>query len=436
MMNFSKINKDLIEISPMFGYDKEDIIDYLSKKMLVREFDGKFDESGRLVIKLHDNDLELLDIGYGMLKEKFNVSYQDFRRNKITIDNCERKLFKHLLTIGFNKDFLETVSKYKLPSSELFFVLSVNYGDMLLASTKNSFTSCIDLEKGEYSITTFGNLFSNGRAIAYLTDLTPKEHLGVKSFKMFLRSFVVVDQNGNLRNSLIYPLRTTMEFNVGDLKIKPIDKKTKIKYNYDIRLNKFNFMIFPYIDNGCIIKSTKTKGFIEYYGEIKNRANVILNDNKVYDYNSILKHCSEKGLENIDSLIKKHCDCCGSLEQKNITIKGKNYCESCIDELNVSCDFCGKAHKKIRQTIDGKVICETCRKKEELTICKTCGSVFAGSKELTQCTFCSLHKDDVYKKISYKNNDNFYDFDKHVKESDLDNFLTWDEELGEYILKD
>ena len=95
------------------------------------------------------------------------------------------------------KLFFETIGRKKLPlkNGAAYFVISLNMADFMLASTAESWTSCINLEsnyEGGYWAGLPGLIGDKNRAIMYFTDLSKKEFRGIKSYKMISRTWLLL----------------------------------------------------------------------------------------------------------------------------------------------------------------------------------------------------------------------------------------------------
>ena len=210
------------EICAYFGYDYKVVNDYLENK---KEEELKFVrdcENQRFIHKMTDQDKALFDLGYKVLREKRNdldIDYNSYSRNKIMIDGQERKLFRYLK----DPKLSEEVGKYKLPNKDLYFVISTNPDDFVLCSTNNSsWTSCTDLNNGDFKYTAMGNVFTGGRFIMYVTDLKEKEFLDAKSYDMFFRAFGFVGEDGKLYGNIWYPMREIMDIYIDYIHINSV----------------------------------------------------------------------------------------------------------------------------------------------------------------------------------------------------------------------
>ena len=426
-----------------FEYSK--CLGYLSKREVADEL--KFlakEKEQRIFIELTDRDLENIDQGFALFKKYFDVplEYRDFKENKITVGKQSYKLFKYIFQ---NKEFIEKygiekmkviseeIGRYKFPNEKLYFCISLNYNDFLLASTKNNWTSCINLENGDYKRTVFGTLFNKGMFITFITDLSSKEYKDLKSYKMFLRSFGFVEQSGKLMTTLYYPLRTNFEFSKDGIELKNPQAEVKSKYNFDIVYNDKRAFVFPYIDKGKIIKYGNNYCFVTGCVGDRYEAKVVVDD-KLLSFDDYYFFGSEKGR------VKKHCDICDTESGFITTINGINYCRDCLPNHKEVCSRCGET-KSCRIDDKNKYICDDCMTAED-NICPVCGTVFPKTRMHT-CKFCrSKHLDAFGRYMFYdKKKDNTYTYSKHLllKEGDIelaDDTIIWDDAIGEYTKKE
>ena len=179
------------EISEMFGYNFNTLKSYIDNWQPVEELKWLSDHQDRRFIReIADEEREYFDRGWHELREAkpdLKISYRDFVDNKIEVNGQKRKLFKYIN----NKELSELVGKYKLPKTKLYLVISTNFDDFLMCSTDNSWTACTNLKNGDFRYTTIGNIFTNGRFIAYVTDLNLNRLKGLKVIICFIVALVL-----------------------------------------------------------------------------------------------------------------------------------------------------------------------------------------------------------------------------------------------------
>ena len=415
------------ELTDFLGYNFTDVENYINNYSPVEEL--KFLNSykdRRLFIELTNKDLENIDEGYRILKNKnIDVSYDDYRENKITIEGQKRKLFKYLLANKLcSQRIAEDIGAYKLPNKKLYLVISTNFDDFLMASTKNQWTSCINLNGGEYNFTVAGNIFLDGRFIIYITNLEKKEYKGLESYNMICRSFGFIDTEGNLRSILYYPYKTQFDLTLNDMTIKAPAGDVESKYSLKLKIpTKSDVYLSPYLD-ACKLKDGKL-----YFCNFASVLEAFL-PTVYYSANDFVSYDSYMlGLPEIEFLpddaeapyeeyIKKHCDICESTKGKIVTYRGKNYCPSCFASHKEVCDICYKEAPCIH-TEDNQWLCEECAR--DLPRCEKCGDV-KRTNSYKNCRFCrSKERKDIYRNPSFEyikyispNKINFYNLETHM----------------------
>jgi len=171
-----------------------------------------------------DNDyikLERLDNGWSLFVDTFrrfindyNVSYSDFRNNRVTMNKQEVKLQKalnmyykennrnsrcsswdDLHTPQCIKKHMEQIGAKTLSKTGgLQLVLSLNFADWLLCSTAETWTSCLNLNSS-YDTTFWaglpGLIGDKNRSMLYLTDGQKKNYEGIIVDKVLSRTWVL-----------------------------------------------------------------------------------------------------------------------------------------------------------------------------------------------------------------------------------------------------
>lgn len=423
-------------------FDYANCSEYLLNRKIASELDFiKSKENERLFIELSNDILESIDHGFILFKKYFDikVSYEDFRKNKIKVNNQTFKLFKYIfqnkeIVEEYGEDKLKAISeeigKYKFSNETLYLCLSTNINDILLASTSNNWTSCINLINGDFKRTIFGNLFNQGIFIIYITDLKKKQYKNIESYNMLLRSFGFVDEESNLISTLYYPTRTNFDINLKDLKISYPRKEIKSKYCFDLIRNEKNAFVFPYIDKGRIIKVGNDYSFVTGSSQDRYIANVLVDDELV-KFENYFYYGSNR------NIVKKHCDICFSESGIITTINETNYCKTCLPNHKEICYKCGK-ETSCNLTDGNDYICKDCLTEEDNS-CPICGTIFPKTRMHT-CKFCRSKYKDAYNKYMYYNKikNNTYTYWKHLllKDGDIeekDDNIAWDDTQGIYI---
>lgn len=422
------------ELSELFGYDYSVLKDYIDNWQPVEELAWLNQFSDRRFIReIKDEEREYFDRGWKELREAkpdLKISYRDFVDNKIEVGGQKRKLFKYIN----DKDLSELVGKYKLPKTKLYLVISTNFDDFLMCSTKNPWTACTDLTSGDFKFTTLGNIFTKGRFIAYVTDLTQKEFMGLESYKMFYRCFGFINQNNEMVGNLWYPIKEYMSFPNEHFKsVTEVENKIS-KYGFDKIFNNFDFFVYPYLDYSLFTKDDKFEFLDSYF---RFHPIIEYKNGETKSYSSRIMY-SENGLE---ESLWRFCDCCKTKKGNIITFGKKNYCPECFKKETIVCEHCGKTIKASETlfTEDNKFICNDCKtiiyKRSDVKQCN-CGTLIKKKGE-ENCKFCRSLEVDAFKNTYYDylgKNGNLYTYFKHIYVKDEDVLppgIKYDEEVYE-----
>lgn len=400
------------ELSEMFGYDYGTLKSYIDSWQPVDELKWLNQFSDRRFIReIKDEEREYFDRGWKELREAkpdLNISYRDFVDNKIEVNGQKRKLFKYIN----DKELSELVGKYKLPKTKIYLVISTNFDDFLMCSTKNPWTACTNLESGDFKFTTLGNIFTKGRFIVYITDLEEKSAYGLSSYKMFYRCFGFINQVGEMVGNIWYPIKSYMAFKDEHFtSVNQVENKES-KYGFDKVFNKFGFFVYPYLDYSILDNDRY------YFSDSYLRFHPVIEyeDKTQKSYSERIKF---GGLSLEESLWKK-CDVCGSHYGNIETIGHTNYCSSCYDEAKVKCDSCDKETnlKDLHFTENNTFICDDCIEsiynRKDVKTC-SCGTLIRKKNE-TSCKYCRSDKVDAFKNIDYEylgKNGNLYSYFRH-----------------------
>lgn len=143
--------------------------------------------------------------------EKMILSYQDTKiSNSYLLKNLvnykDSINFKEKMEKGFEY-FSNTIGSLKISNKPLQLVLSCNFADWFLASTGETWESCISLES-TYDTCQWaglpGLITDKNRALLYLTDGTKKNYLGIETDKIISRSWLLLARNGVRKKSKTY----------------------------------------------------------------------------------------------------------------------------------------------------------------------------------------------------------------------------------------
>lgn len=393
------------EISEMFGYNFNTLKSYIDNWQPVEELKWLSDyQDRRFIREIADEEREYFDRGWHELREAkpdLKISYRDFVDNKIEIDGQKRKLFKYIN----NKELSELVGKYKLPKTKLYLVISTNFDDFLMCSTDNSWTACTNLKNGDFRYTTIGNIFTNGRFIAYVTDLKPKSFKGLESYNMFYRCFGFINKDGEMVGNIWYPIKTYMAFQDEHFKCVTDVSNKDAKYKINKVFNEYDFFIYPYLDYSVLDTDSGNYYFSDSY--LRFHPIIEFKDGTIKQYSSKIKY---EGInldgDNIKDMFWKYCDVCKTWHGNIETIGDYNYCPDCAKKAIIKCDHCGKKIKLLDAhfTEDNEWICDDCikliYKRADVKTC-LCGTLIR-MKGKTQCKYCRSEKTDAFKNEEFE----------------------------------
>ena len=185
---------------------------------------GEFDETGRLRLSVDGKNGEFIDKGWKYIKENFNntiidlgITYADFIDNKVTVNKQRVKLqkaiinhiLKKTLTSEYNyvskgtssgrienyvRRHFEKAATLVISKKIKEVVISLNFADWFLCSTKENWTSCLSLES-DYEIGHWsglpGLIGDKNRAMIYTTNGDNKNYKGIITDKFIVRSWML-----------------------------------------------------------------------------------------------------------------------------------------------------------------------------------------------------------------------------------------------------
>lgn len=353
-----------------------------------------------------------IDKGWALFKNnfddfinKFNVSYENFFYNKIEIDKNHYKLIRFLkkfylnnkkeMNIFLNKNafnniefylkedleriidgFINNINDNKLPLDKLEIVLSLNFADFFMCSTKETWTSCLNLES-EWTGCYWSDLpsfaFDKNRALLYITNGTKKNYNGIVVDRMLSRTFLMLNNNNEINHLKWYPNQIINNYIINNLmkfNIKPIDanyiSKHSIKMIEHKNSKSFAFLDFGYIENNVIYYNDKGNHCIENNG--KKLTGLLFN------YSRGLNGLIEENKKIDDYLITfKHCSICNEVTEDPLRFNGYEYCESCFYDNFFYCRLCSNIFELNESILfDNIFICSDCYSKfiVKCSICK------------------------------------------------------------------
>lgn len=422
---------NLINILDLFGYSG-DGLESFKKQINNQDISSVYKkiimEDKRFIVKIEDEHRQIIDSGWKLFQkefkefcEKFSITYTDFTNNSFKEGKQTKKLFKSVKLFYpkfklSTEGAIERISSLCLPKKDLFYVFSVNLNDFILCSTKNSWTSCLDFNGGSFWSSLSGFLVDKNRAIIYVSDLEEKNYKGIESYKMYDRSWCLLDSNNDINVNISYPKKE--EPNVLIIsKIFGIDFKTlknsfKSKFLIKPIFNDNKVFPYGYQDNSSFIleeNGARIKGSDGYgcYAITKN-----FFGKKEIERHDDLYLVEEDSPINIKDTFMTECELCGKKESSNICINDTMYCKECFDKEKIECFCCGKSFKEKFITTDNEVVCRKCKKKEEYTKCIKCNKYHSELGELCENCLASSEVFKCIKCMEYFDSYSIYDLSK------------------------
>lgn len=159
----------------------------------------KIEKDGEKVHWLRLTDLEKEGKEY-KIRGHFSVkSFSYSRHNFIVKINKDEflEIFNNDFIVSALKTIFEEIGRCKLPlkNGAAYLVISLNMADFMLASTSENWGSCLNLYSeydGGYWTGLPGLIGDKNRAIMYFTDLSQKSFMGIKSYKMMSRTWLIL----------------------------------------------------------------------------------------------------------------------------------------------------------------------------------------------------------------------------------------------------
>ena len=302
---------------------------------------------------------------YSLIRKLYKPS--EIRDIAMKIDEVGRGVDTVVTTL-VTKVF-EKIGSYKINTSkDLFFVVSKNFNDFFLCSNGESWTSCLNPESASGFWSSIPFLIGDpNRCLCFISDLSEKEYLGVKSLKMLKRSWGLLDRQGKINTGIYYPAKEYInEGFYNNLKIDETFQNLKnsfmSKYSLDLFYNKYKTFDFLYQDDTYF-------DFYDSYEEVKlcrgtKNHTIIVKENGTRDYHMT---SFKEGLKSLIEMDKELYD-----------FPGLHFCKDCGDLVD--------ENGKISYTlVDGtkKKACSKCFKKDlslRLVICSVCGEVIENSQ--------------------------------------------------------
>lgn len=387
------------------------------------------------------------DPGWIMFQDAFcsfvsdrNVSYNDFKDNKITIEKNVLKIKKAIMDFYLNnkdqipRDFsmpksilkesgfipyfdeavsrkLEIIGTKKFPNSDLKLVVSNNFADWFMSSTSESWSSCLNMRSefsGCYWSGIPGMIGDPNRTMVYFTDGQEKEFYEIKTEHFINRSFGLLDIEDKVFLLKFYPLKEMLSGNV-------IEEITGLPLTSTFNRTKYNINLMYHdapINRTCFVYQDETNFYHESSkvflvpGESAfywmNKGSKLKNVKQFLYYKGAgLPFFIENNFTIAKALPKAQCRNCGHhiLTDEDVFYHHDNpICGSCYSKMFIKCSCCGETIiKDESKRKDGNRYCNSCYIKKFRVICDVCGSNNDSNDIMIKdgvkhCIHCAINK--------------------------------------------
>jgi hypothetical protein len=336
-------------------------------------------------------------------------------------------------------------------------VLSCNFADWFLSSTKENWTSCFNIEDGYFWYAVPGLIGDSNRSMLYVTNGSSKEFEGIVTERFKLRTWVILDENNGKNIVGFYPQRDSYTLE----KIKKITGDNSYEETRQGEIKDGKRPIVPIFFKSGVYSTTsqdatkmekKGESLIlkigngagtQYFGKSLNTLNSnIVSVNRISYHNANSKMTASNIFKlkvckcgNSDALIEKgenyyckkcfdekyvQCHCCKTIwhksKRKMIVEDGETYCSDCHKELFIKCENCGEnLDNRKAKKVNDKYICSKCFN-SNYDICNCCKKCFNKKEEKTIIvegrSYCVKCLDKEFKKCricnKYHPKENFY----------------------------
>ena len=373
----------------------------------------------RIRYKIPEEFLEEFDRGWSLFKKSFvsfyaetQIKYTDYRSNKLSFKGRTLKLKKAILDyylshedyaeriIGIDDfdsgntehvDYLEEeiinslnkVGVFKLPSSGVEIVLSMNFADWFLAASGEKWSSCINLESnfsGSYWTGLPGLVGDPNRAMLYVTDGSRKIYQGIRTDAFNSRTWIMLNSANQLNLVRFFPSEILEVDVIRDATKLPFVKSEGCisKHPIDFLYFKDNKSCFIYIDCSKFAKNMNGKFHIQGTGAGTGHYSyldkgIFIDGSSIFNFKNGLSHLIEKKV-NIGEILNNTCAICGNYIEEQIHIfDEKTMCHSCYKQRVILCNICGAEMwlDYSIKTIHDTRICNICYEQFYVT-CNSC----------------------------------------------------------------
>ena len=415
----------------------------------------------RVRYRIPEEQYETFDKGWPLFKKFFpdfvrqtNISYSDFRSNRLSFKGKTLKLKKALTDFYLNNtnssyafldgihinpkdeahvnyldnkitEHLNRVGVQKLPSSGLELVLSLNFADWFLAATAEKWKSCINLESdfsGAYWAGLPGLIGDKNRSMLYINDGNRKNYKGIKVESCISRSWTMLDGQGRLNLIRFFPADLLDATTIADATKLPFRYGSDFSSKHPVDVLYFNNRrsCFIYTDNS---RFRKTLGayYIQKadggrFGYVDKDSGSVVDGVNVFNYKDGLGKLVDKSLS-LGDIFTKTCSGCGNYRDEYHEFQGRIFCNDCFQRYILTCDHCGKqvlADANEYKSVGRKKYCLECFNKLFVE-CNTCGEVHLKAEmyrfidmDMWYCKKCVAGLEEDYKSCT-KCHDSFFE---------------------------
>lgn len=346
-------------------------------------------------MKVNKNEVKLKKVIENFYNKNFEFFLNDFKNGFI----AENSPLKHLVKSSLKKEHIneyiikifEVIGKYKTSNREMKLVISFNYADWLLCSSQQNWSSCLNVERGEFwqgIPTLFGD---DNRALLYITDGTKKSWNGIEVDSFIYRAWILLNNDNYKIVSKFYPTEP-----INQEVLREITKDEKFmfysycssgaKSKYELKpicIKKDHLYITVYNDTIALNqKAFETEGKLYYNFGIKGGRQIVNFKSKrfgevkyknTYSLNLDTYKTNKRTIN--QDFFSYYCTKCG--ERRIVyEIGDESLCEDCIGDDYYRCKICDGFHKKTENNkkFKGNFLCEECFKKY-FKVCSICGEI-------------------------------------------------------------
>jgi len=328
--------------------------------------------------------------------EKYDITYRDFLTGRKKLKKEEIKLSKLFRQFSHSEDDNERFLSFlrtKLTSQDSEeIVISYNFADWFLASTKENWGSCLNLEssyESAYWTGLPGLIADKNRVMIYLTTKEKKEYRGIKTDNFISRTWALLGENDFLYWLMFYP----SPFKIADNFIDAVKERSKIKgiepaYSYDI-ITKYSINpLFFKTGDSCFIYQDrsffyakenniyiKVGDFGGALSIVKKDDKSIIRDGAVFEFSGGLSSLIGNETDITDASSLMTCASCGApIDYDDYMYDGECYCEGCFNEMFFICESCGETFPDHEANyVNGTYYCNSCYE-EFFTECANCST--------------------------------------------------------------